>query len=92
MGILRVIMGGGIDRIGHATTGIPVGATIEYGMAGIEGTRNAEAGPRGVGDVYVDLFHRVDGAARRATFHVFVLLKIGSSLLGERIQDGVVGR
>ena len=63
---------------------IPGGAPIDSGMAGVEGAGHAEAGPRGVGDVYVDLYHGIDVPARRAASHVFVLLNTQEAVITEK--------
>lgn len=60
-----------------------MGESIECDMAGFESAGNSEAGTLGVGDLYADLYRRVDAPARSAAPHVLVLLNIREgSLLG----------
>ncbi len=84
MGLFRVIMGCGIDRIGHSTIGIPVGEPIEYGVAGFEGAGHSGAGPCGVCDVYDHLYHCVVVPTRSAASHVFVLLNTREAVIAEK--------
>ena len=58
-----------------------MGEPIENSLAGFEGAGTSVAGTLGVGDVYADLYRRVDASARYAASHVLVLLKEGETIM-----------